>query len=162
MRARRCENVFFHANLRKIFEQCTFVLGTARSTFNCFELIFFRSLKVVYLMIVEFGGVKPSFSFWIYNRMEFFARLWFSTVCNYRLLVSKCGFWTRSNIYRKMQVESWNVTLCFLMRFCIRYVFLERNFVFGFARTFTYFWSFVFELKPNASQQFSWIWENIN
>ena len=78
---------------KKIFHYCTFVLGIARHTFNCFQIIFlFAFILFIYCWLSS--RCKTIFSFEFANeRMTFSASFSRSKECDWRLLGFKCGFW---------------------------------------------------------------------
>ena len=81
-RVRRSENIFWMLICeRKIFQHCTFVLGIARHTFNCFPIKFLGRPQVVYLLWLSWP-CKTIFRLEFANEWPFRQVFLFKTVCN--------------------------------------------------------------------------------
>ena len=93
------ENIFWMLICeRRIFQHCNFVLGIARHTFNCFQIIFSMSPLICLFIVGWVRCVKPSFTS-NFRTNDLFGKFFpFKTVCDWRLLGFKCGFWTRSDV----------------------------------------------------------------
>ena len=110
------ENIFWMLICeRRIFQHCNFVLGIARHTFNCFQIIFSMSPLICLNIVGWVRCVKPSFASNLRTNDLFGKFFPFKTVCDWRLLGFKFGFWSGSDVNSRNQVEGGKTKLCIWM-----------------------------------------------